>query len=53
MSIAARVGPAVFERHPDYVAGIVIARGVVNGPGDGAGDLRLAGAEERLRARPV
>jgi len=51
VSIAARVDAAVFERHPDYVAVIVTALGVVNGPSDARSDRRLEEAEASLRAR--
>jgi len=45
-----RVGPAVHDRHPDYVALVLLASGVGNGPTDEASDAQLAAAEEHLRA---
>jgi DNA/RNA-binding domain of Phe-tRNA-synthetase-like protein len=44
------VDPAVHAAHPDYVALILVASGVVNGPSDAAGEAQLAGAEAHLRA---
>jgi DNA/RNA-binding domain of Phe-tRNA-synthetase-like protein len=50
-ALAARVAPAIFERHPDHVAVIVTADGLRNGPSDAHSDGALAAAEETLRAR--
>ena len=44
------VDPAVHARHPDYVALVLVASGVANGPSDPAGDAALAAAEDQLRA---
>jgi DNA/RNA-binding domain of Phe-tRNA-synthetase-like protein len=49
--IEAAVDPRVFDRHPDYVAVVVAASGLVNGPSDAGSDGRLAEAERHLRAR--
>jgi DNA/RNA-binding domain of Phe-tRNA-synthetase-like protein len=48
---AARVDEAIFARHPDYVAVVVGASGLVNGPSDAVSDGWLAAAEASLRAR--
>jgi DNA/RNA-binding domain of Phe-tRNA-synthetase-like protein len=47
----ARVAPEIFTRHPDYRAGIVYARNVVNGPSDERSLAMLRAAEEVARAR--
>ena len=44
-----RVDPAVHARHPDYVALVVLASGVANGPSDAHSDAQLAAAEAHLR----
>lgn len=44
------VDRAVHAEHPDYVALIVLATGLANGPSDGESDAQLAGAEAQLRA---
>lgn len=49
--VFAGVDPAVWERHPDYVALIVVAEGIANGPSDAESDARLAEAERHLLAR--
>ena len=49
--LRAWVDPAIHERHPDYVAVVVVADGLHNGPSDGDADQRLAAAEDHLRAR--
>ena len=49
--IDAAVDPRVFERHPDYVAVVVAAAGLVNGPSDPDSDRWLAEAERHVRAR--
>ena len=49
--IDAAVDPRVFERHPDYVAVVVAAAGLVNGPSDQDSDGWLAAAERHVRAR--
>lgn len=51
--LAAAVDPAVFERHPDYVAVILVADGFANGPTDAASERALRDAESHLRARGV
>jgi DNA/RNA-binding domain of Phe-tRNA-synthetase-like protein len=49
--LAAAVDAAVFERHPDYVAVILVAEGLENGPTDAASERALRDAEAHLRAR--
>ena len=44
------VDPAVHARHPDYVALVLVASGLVNGPSDDGSDAQLASAEAHLRA---
>jgi DNA/RNA-binding domain of Phe-tRNA-synthetase-like protein len=44
------VDPAVHAAHPDYVALVVVASGLANGPSDAGSDARLAAAEAHLRA---
>ena len=43
------VDAAVHAEHPDYVALVLLASGVPNGPSDAGSDAQLAAAEERLR----
>ncbi len=45
-----RVDPAVHERHPDYVALVLVASGIVNGPSDEGSDAQVADAQAHLRA---
>jgi DNA/RNA-binding domain of Phe-tRNA-synthetase-like protein len=45
------VDPAVHAAHPAYVALVLVADGLANGPSDDASDARLAAAEEHVRAR--
>jgi DNA/RNA-binding domain of Phe-tRNA-synthetase-like protein len=49
--LAAAVDAAIFERHPDYVAVILVADGLVNGPTDAASEAALRDAEDHLRTR--
>jgi DNA/RNA-binding domain of Phe-tRNA-synthetase-like protein len=51
MAIEAAVEQAIFARHPDYVAAIVVAEGIANGPSDAESDAWLAAAEHHVRAR--
>jgi DNA/RNA-binding domain of Phe-tRNA-synthetase-like protein len=44
------VDPAIHARHPDYVALVLIASGLANGPSDAASDAQLAAAEAHLQA---
>jgi DNA/RNA-binding domain of Phe-tRNA-synthetase-like protein len=44
------VDPAVHAAHPDYVALVVVASGLANGPSDAGSDAQLAAAEAHLRA---
>ena len=45
-----RVDPAVHAAHPDYVALVLLASGVANGPSDDDSDAQLVAAEQHLRA---
>jgi len=49
-SFEVRVDPAVHAAHPGYVAVVVLAAGLVNGPSDAGSDAQLTAAEEHLRA---
>jgi len=44
------VDPAVHARHPDYVAVVLVASGLANGPSDADSEARLAAAEATVRA---
>jgi DNA/RNA-binding domain of Phe-tRNA-synthetase-like protein len=44
------VDPTVHAAHPDYVALVVLASGLANGPSDAGSDAQLAAAEAHLRA---
>jgi DNA/RNA-binding domain of Phe-tRNA-synthetase-like protein len=44
-----RVDPAIHARHPDYVALVLVATGLANGPTDAGSDAQLADAESRVR----
>lgn len=46
-----RVDPAVHAARPDYVALVLVARGLANGPSDAESSAALAAAEEHVRAR--
>jgi DNA/RNA-binding domain of Phe-tRNA-synthetase-like protein len=46
----AQVDPAVYAKHPDYVALVLVATGLDNGPSDAGSDAQLADAEAHLRA---
>ena len=45
-----RVDPAVHGAHPDYVALVLLASGLANGPSDADSDTQLAAAEAHVRA---
>lgn len=45
-----RVEPAVHAAHPDYVALVLLASDLANGPSDADSDAQLAAAEAHLRA---
>jgi DNA/RNA-binding domain of Phe-tRNA-synthetase-like protein len=45
-----RVDRTVHAKHPDYVALVLVAAGVANGPSDARSDAQLAAAEAHLRA---
>jgi DNA/RNA-binding domain of Phe-tRNA-synthetase-like protein len=51
MAIEAAVEQAIFARHPDYVAAIVVAEGIANGPSDAESDTWLTAAEHHVRER--
>ena len=44
------VDPAIYAKHPDYVALVLVASGVGNGPTDAESDARLVEAEAAVRA---
>jgi DNA/RNA-binding domain of Phe-tRNA-synthetase-like protein len=44
------VDPAVHAAHPDYVALVVLASGLANGPSNAGSDAQLSAAEAQLRA---
>jgi DNA/RNA-binding domain of Phe-tRNA-synthetase-like protein len=44
------VDPGVHAVHPDYVALVLVASGLANGPSDPGSDAQLAAAEAHLRA---
>lgn len=46
-----RVDPAVHAKHPDYVAVVLVASGLANGPSDAGSGAELAAAEAHVRAR--
>jgi DNA/RNA-binding domain of Phe-tRNA-synthetase-like protein len=50
-ALRAGVAPEVADRHPDYVAAVLVVEGIPNGPSDEASRRALRDAEERLRAR--
>ena len=45
-----RVDGGIHAAHPDYVALVLLAEGVANGPSDAGSEAQLAAAEEHLRA---
>jgi DNA/RNA-binding domain of Phe-tRNA-synthetase-like protein len=45
-----RVDPAVHAAYPDYVALVLLASGLANGPSDAGSDAQFAAAEAHLRA---
>lgn len=49
--VSAGVAPEIAARHPDYVATVLVARGIPNGPSDEASRRALREAEDHLRAR--
>jgi DNA/RNA-binding domain of Phe-tRNA-synthetase-like protein len=49
--LAVQVDPQIFARHPDYVAAVLVAEGVRNGPTDAGSDRALDEAEDALRRR--
>jgi DNA/RNA-binding domain of Phe-tRNA-synthetase-like protein len=50
MTFGVCVDPAVHSADPDYVALVLVASGLVNGPSDAESDAQLAAAEAHLRA---
>jgi DNA/RNA-binding domain of Phe-tRNA-synthetase-like protein len=44
------VDPAVHAAHPDYVALVLVASGLANGPSDAGSEAHLSSAEAHLRA---
>ena len=51
MTVSATVDAEVFAAHPEYVALILFAEGIGNGPSDEDSSALLDAAEEHLRAR--
>ena len=51
MPVSVAVDGDVFTAHPDYVALILLADDIANGPSDDASSAVLDGAEQHLRAR--
>lgn len=49
-SFEVHVDPAIHAAHPDYVALVLVASGLVNGPSDADSDAQLDAAEVQLRA---
>jgi DNA/RNA-binding domain of Phe-tRNA-synthetase-like protein len=45
-----QVDPAVHAKHPDYVALVLVATGLSNGPSDTASEAHLTAAEAHVRA---
>jgi hypothetical protein len=45
-----RVDPTIHAQHPDYVALVLVATGLVNGPSEDGSDAQLAGAEAHVRS---
>jgi DNA/RNA-binding domain of Phe-tRNA-synthetase-like protein len=43
------VDPAIHAAHPDYIAVVLVAGGLANGPSDAASEAQLAAAETHLR----
>ena len=43
--------PAVHAAHPDYVALVLLASGVANGPSDASSEAQLVAAEAHLVTR--
>ncbi len=49
-AFAVAVDPEIHDRHPDYVAVVLLASGLANGPSDAESDAQLDAAEAQLRA---
>jgi DNA/RNA-binding domain of Phe-tRNA-synthetase-like protein len=47
--LTVQVDPAVHAKHPEYVALVLVASNVTNGPSDARSDAELAAAEAQLR----
>ncbi len=48
-----RVDHAVHAKHPDYVALVLLASGIANGPSDPGSDAQLTAAEAHVRASGI
>ena len=46
-----RVDPAVHAKHPDYVALVLLAGGIANGPSDAGSGAQLNEAKAQIRER--
>ena len=53
MTVSATVDTDVFAAHPEYVALILLAEGIGNGPSDADSSAVLDAAEQHLRAREL
>ena len=51
LPLAAEVDTEIFAAYPDYVAAILVAEGIGNGPSDADSDRLLEDAEGHVRAR--
>jgi DNA/RNA-binding domain of Phe-tRNA-synthetase-like protein len=50
-TVRAAVTPEIAQRHPDYVAVLLVVEGIPNGPSDAVSRQALVDAAEHLRAR--
>ncbi len=50
-ALEVHVDPAVHVRHPDYVALVLVASGIANGPTDAGSEAQLAAAEAHVPGR--
>ena len=52
-AVTAAVAPEIAARHPDYLATVLVAEGIPNGPSDDASSRALLEAADHLRARAL
>jgi DNA/RNA-binding domain of Phe-tRNA-synthetase-like protein len=50
-TLSVEVAPEIFERHPDYIAVVIVADNLASGPSDAASGARLEQAEHALGQR--